>query len=81
MKQFQVSTLLSDKKLSSKRDGSLPDQLGCKLVCWVCLCGSKPMGSHFGVGAPPILEPIFVGIGMCTGGASWILTHGRVSNV
>ena len=26
------------------------------------------MGTHFGVGAPPILEPILVGIGMCTGG-------------
>ena len=25
-------------------------------------CGSTPMGSHFGVGAPPILEPILVGI-------------------
>ena len=25
-----------------------------------CGCGSKPMGSHFGVGAPPILEPILV---------------------
>ena len=23
-------------------------------------CGSIPMGSHFGVGAPPILEPILV---------------------
>ena len=30
-------------------------------------CGSKPMRSHFGVGAPPILEPILVGIGMFTG--------------
>ena len=30
---------------------------------------------HFGVGAPPILEPI-VGIGMFTGGTIWILTHG-----
>ena len=29
---------------------------------------SKPMGSHLGVGAPPILEPILVGIGMFTGG-------------
>ena len=27
-----------------------------------CGCGSKPMGSHFGVfGAPPILEPILEG--------------------
>ena len=32
---------------------------------------------HFGVGAPPILEPILVGIGMFTGGAIWILTHGQ----
>ena len=36
-------------------------------------CGSKPMGSHFGVGAPPILEPpilepTLVGIGMFTTG-------------
>ena len=31
-------------------------------------CGSKPMGSHFGVGAPPILEPTLVGIGMFTHG-------------
>ena len=31
-------------------------------------CGSKPTGSHFGVGAPPILEPVFVGIGMFTEG-------------
>ena len=30
-------------------------------------CGLKPMGSHFGVGASPILEPILVGIGMFTG--------------
>ena len=30
-------------------------------------CGSTPMGSHFGVGAPPNLEPILVGIGMFTG--------------
>ena len=29
-------------------------------------CGSKPMGSHFGVGALPILEPMLVGIGMFT---------------
>ena len=43
-------------------------------------CGSKPiMGSHFGVGAPPILEPILAGIGMFTGGTIWILTHGQVS--
>ena len=31
-------------------------------------CGSTPMGSHLGVGAPPIVEPILVGIGMFTGG-------------
>ena len=41
-------------------------------------CGSKPMGSHFGVGAPPILEPILVGIEMFTGGTG-LLTHGQVS--
>ena len=34
-------------------------------------CGSKPMGSHFWVGAPPILEPILVGIGMFTGGTGF----------
>ena len=34
-------------------------------------CGSKPMISHFGVGAPPILETIFVGIGMFTGGTGF----------
>ena len=32
---------------------------------------------HLGVGAPPILEPILVGIGMFTGGTIWILTHGH----
>ena len=34
-------------------------------------CGSKPKGSHFGVGAPPILELILVGIGMFTGGTGF----------
>ena len=29
------------------------------------------LGSHFGVGAPPILEPILVGIGMITGGTGF----------
>ena len=29
--------------------------------------GSKPIGSYFGGGAPPILEPIVVGIGMFIG--------------
>ena len=37
---------------------------------------STPMGSHFGVGAPPDLEPILVGIGMFSGGTIWVLTHG-----
>ena len=41
--------------------------------------GSKPMGSHFGLGAPPILEPILVGIGMFTGGTIWVLTYGHIS--
>ena len=31
-------------------------------------------------GAPPILEPILVGIGMFTGGRIWILTHGQMLN-
>ena len=34
-------------------------------------CGSKPMESHFGVGAPPILGFILAGIGMFTGGAGF----------
>ena len=35
---------------------------------------------HFGVGAPPILEPILVvGLNrMFTGGTVWILTHGQI---
>ena len=36
-------------------------------------CGSKPMGSHFGVGAPLMLEPILaVGLGCSLGGMIWI---------
>ena len=38
-------------------------------------CGSKPMGPHFGVGAPPV--SILVGIGMFTGYG--LLTHGHMS--
>ena len=36
-------------------------------------CGSKPFGIPFlgVVGAPPILEPILVGIGMFTGGTGF----------
>ena len=45
-----------------------PRQLEDRLCLFQYGCGSKPMGSHFGVGAPPILEPIFLGIGMFTGG-------------
>ena len=31
-------------------------------------CGSKPMGFHFGVGVPPIFEPILVvGLGCSLG--------------
>ena len=33
------------------------------LTCMPKGCGSKPMRSHFGVGAPPIFEPILVGMG------------------
>ena len=36
--------------------------------------------SHFGAGAPPILDPIVVGIGMFTGGTMWILTHGHLAD-
>ena len=36
------------------------------------------LGSHFGVGAPPILEPILVGIGTLTGGTIGSLTHGHL---
>ena len=45
---------------------------------WLWL--SKPCWNHFGVGAPPILEPISVGIGMFTGGYG-ILTHGQISRM
>ena len=34
---------------------------------------------HFVTGAPPILEPISVGIGMFTEGTFWLLTHGQVT--
>ena len=38
----------------------------------VPLALSKPMGYHFGAfGAPPILEPISVGVGMFTGGTGF----------
>ena len=42
------------------------------------MAGSKPIGSHFGVGAPPILV---YGVGMFTGGTIWILSHGHVSTI
>ena len=38
----------------------------------------KPMGSHFGVGAPPILEPILVGDWDVHWGYG-VLTHGHVN--
>ena len=38
-------------------------------------CGSKPMGSHVGIGAPPIVV-YFSGDWMFTGGTIWVLTHG-----
>ena len=49
---------------------------GTILAMWLWL--SKPMGAFFWVGAPPILEPILVGIGMFTGRYG-ILTHGHVA--
>ena len=33
---------------------------------------------HFGGGAPPILEPILVGMG--NWGTIWILTHGHIAS-
>ena len=33
---------------------------------------------HFGLGAPPILEPTLVGIGMFAGGTIWLLTNGHI---
>ena len=41
-------------------------------------CGCQNQWYHLGVGAPPILEPIFVGVGMFTGGTIWLLTHGHI---
>ena len=50
---------------------------------WVGPKGDLAVGQdqwyRFGVGAPPILEPIVVGIWMFTGGTIWILTHGHLS--
>ena len=49
--------------------------LHSKIWPWV-----KTNGTILGyVGAPPILKPILVGIGMFTGGAIWILTHGHMA--
>ena len=47
---------------------------------------SKPRGSHFGVGAPPILGFIFVGIGMFTGGITgpfdpWLFAESVVESL
>ena len=42
--------------------------------------GFKPLGCSVR-GAPPILEPILVGIGMFTGGTIWVLTHGQLNGV
>ena len=53
-----------------------PARAAARHLMWLWL--SKPVGSHFGLGAPPILEPILVGIGMFTGGTIWLLTHGHV---
>ena len=63
----------SPKYFRYRKDSSLPmadfEVCVAHVVSMVCVsltghigCGSKPMRSHFGVGAPPILEPILVGI-------------------
>ena len=46
-----------------------------RLLATRCVAVGQNQRYHFGVGAPPILEPILVGIGMFTGGTIWILTH------
>ena len=46
-------------------------------ICFTHGCGSKQFWYHFGEGAPPILEPISVGIGMFTGGTG-VLTHSQM---
>ena len=42
-----------------------------RAMAWAQGCGSKPMGSHFGEGAPPTLGFILVGIGMFTEGTGF----------
>ena len=42
-------------------------QVLLKVLALSCGCENR-FGSHFGVGAPPNVEPILVGIGMFTGG-------------
>ena len=42
--------------------------------------GQNRFGSPFwGIGAPPRIEPICVGIGIFTGGTIWLLTHGQIA--
>ena len=47
-----------------------PTLFVCEFLCSIIHiwpgCGSKPMVPFWGVGAPPISEPILVGIGMFT---------------
>ena len=38
----------------------------------------KTIGTILGVGAPPLLGFVLVGIGMFTGGTIWFLTHGQL---
>ena len=41
------------------------------LVTWRRMAVGQNQWYHFGVGAPPILEPFSVGIGMFTGGTGF----------
>ena len=50
----------------------------CFFLTHTHMAGGQNQWYHFGVGAPPILGPILVGIGMFTGGMIRILSHGHM---